>query len=171
MAKRMTYLERFNQKVEKTDSCWLWTGAKASNGYGCMSYNGKSTSAHRLSYLLHKGDIPEGLIICHTCDIPHCVNPDHLWVGTYTQNSHDMLKKNRQGENMRVKTHCRKGHLFTPENTYVRTTAGGKSHKNCRHCRKINKKVNRNNPEKRQKILKYEREYMKKYKRKQPPDR
>ena len=153
MAKHMTYIERFNQKINKTNTCWLWTGAQNSKGYGAMSYNGKVINAHRLSYLLHKGEIPDKLIVCHTCDTPRCVNPDHLWLGTHTDNNHDMIKKNRHGKNMRRQTHCRKGHKFTPKTTYIRTEPDGTQYQNCKTCRNILKKNNRNNPEKRQKIL------------------
>ena len=165
MAKHMTYIERFNQKINKTNTCWLWTGAQNSKGYGAMSYNGKVINAHRLSYLLHKGEIPDKLIVCHTCDTPRCVNPDHLWLGTHTDNNHDMIKKNRHGKNMRRQTHCRKGHKFTPKTTYIRTEPDGTQYQNCKTCRNILKKNNRNNPEKRQKILEYDRNYQKNYKR------
>lgn len=171
MTKHMTYTERFNEKVEKTDSCWLWTGALNGKGYGCMSYNGKATSAHRLSYILHKGEIPDGLIICHTCDIPKCVNPDHLWAGTPSENMKDMFAKDRQGSTSRQKTHCRKGHEFTPENIFSRTNADGAMQRICRECIKISRKTNRNNPAKREKILAYDREYQKKYRQKQSPVR
>jgi hypothetical protein len=163
MAKHMTYLERFNQKVEKTDTCWLWTGAKNSKGYGAMSYNGKGTSDHRLSYILHKGEIPDGLIICHTCDNPQCVNPDHLWAGTSSDNMKDMFKKDRHGSTNRQQTHCRKGHEFTPENIFSRTNADGTKQRICRECIRISRKTNRANPEKREKILAYDREYQKRY--------
>ena len=171
MTKHMTYIERFNQKVKKTGTCWLWTGALNSKGYGSMSYNGKGTSAHRLSYILHKGEIPDGLIICHTCDTPKCVNPDHLWAGTPSENMKDMFAKDRQGSTSRQKTHCRRGHEFTPENIFSRTNADGTMKIICRECIKISRKTNRNDPAKREKILQYDREYQKKYRQKQSPVR
>ena len=167
----MTYTERFNEKVERTDTCWLWTGALNSKGYGSMSYNGKGTNAHRLSYILHKGEIPDGLIICHTCDTPKCVNPDHLWAGTPSENMKDMFAKDRQGSTSRQKTHCRRGHEFTPENIVLKTDSDGTTQRNCRECIKISRKNNRNNPAKREKILQYDREYQKKYRQKQSPVR
>ena len=96
MTKHLNYEERFFQKVIKTETCWLWNGALTSNGYGSFVFNGKSQGAHRFSYQNFKGEIPEGMLICHTCDIPACVNPEHLWVGTHLDNSDDKYKKNRQ---------------------------------------------------------------------------
>ena len=91
-------LESFWKKVKKTNSCWEWTAVKTSKGYGHLPYArnwGFTTLAHRLSYLIHRGDIPEGLLICHTCDNPHCVNPEHLFLGTQVDNMQDCLSKGR----------------------------------------------------------------------------
>lgn len=88
-------LEDFWNLVNKTDSCWLFTGSKYSNGYGRFQYNGKRESTHRLSYRISKGKIPKGLFVCHTCDIRDCVNPDHLFLGTCKDNLQDMSKKGR----------------------------------------------------------------------------
>ena len=95
MPKNAPYEERFFQKVNKTDSCWIWVGAKTSRGYGSIRINGKSIGAHVFSYTHFKGKIPDGMIICHTCDNPSCVNPDHLWTGTYEDNHRDMWLKGR----------------------------------------------------------------------------
>jgi hypothetical protein len=91
--------DRFFSKVEKTDSCWLWVGNKRPNGYGVIQEAGrqsKTLAAHRVSYEMHKGPIPDGLVIMHSCDTPACVNPDHLSVGTYRENSADMIAKGRK---------------------------------------------------------------------------
>lgn len=91
--------ERFFRKVEKTQTCWIWTGNLRHNGYGCIQGGGKGSatlSAHRLSYEMHKGPIPDGLVVMHSCDNPACVNPDHLTVGTYKQNTADMIAKGRK---------------------------------------------------------------------------
>ena len=87
---------RFWEKVHKTDSCWKWTGA--TNGtYGCIYTHGErlNTYAHRVSYEIHNGEIPDGMLVMHSCDNPLCVNPDHLSVGTYKDNAQDMARKGR----------------------------------------------------------------------------
>jgi hypothetical protein len=87
--------DRFMKFVDKTETCWLWKGFIFSTGYGEFHLNKKTTTSHRASWLLHKGEIPNGLIICHTCDNPKCVNPAHLFLGTHKDNSQDMSKKGR----------------------------------------------------------------------------
>lgn len=84
----------FNERVEKTDGCWIWKGSKISRGYGSFHSDGygKRISAHRLSWKLHKGEIPKGLVIRHKCNNPICVNPDHLLLGTLKDNSRDRIE-------------------------------------------------------------------------------
>ena len=92
---RKTPEQRFWQKVDKTDGCWEWTGCKKRHGYGKFFADGKDCFAHRWSYEAHNGPIPPGLFVCHKCDNPRCVRPDHLFVGTAKDNTQDCLKKGR----------------------------------------------------------------------------
>lgn len=84
--------------VGSEDECWEWAaGSRNKSGYGSIWDNDKKSSiaTHRLSYEIHKGEIPAGLVVMHTCDNPKCVNPKHLVLGTYKDNTQDMLKKGR----------------------------------------------------------------------------
>jgi hypothetical protein len=87
---------RFWKHVRKTKQCWVWTANTNNKGYGTiyLSYNRKLL-AHRLSYEIEHGEIPSGLNICHKCDNPLCVNPDHLFAGTQKDNIHDCIAKGR----------------------------------------------------------------------------
>ena len=79
-------IDRFSNKVRKTNNCHHWIAAKQKQGYGMFSIFGKSIPAHRFSYLLYKGDIAENMVVHQTCENNECVNPEHLVLQTKSQN-------------------------------------------------------------------------------------
>ena len=91
-------LDKF--RVDKVHGCWLWTGAIDKKGYGVTADGGRgfhrNILAHRASWMIHCGEIPNGLCVCHSCDNPPCINPDHLFLGTYKDNHADMDRKGRR---------------------------------------------------------------------------
>lgn len=90
---------------EPNSGCWLWIGAVNEWGYGTIRIARKTVLAHRASWMETNGPIPDGLIVCHSCDIPACINPDHLWLGTNQDNSDDCLSKGRNGQ-LAGELHC-----------------------------------------------------------------
>jgi hypothetical protein len=113
---RRSLSERFWEKVQQSDGCWEWTGWRTPKGYGALSVGGKKVRAHRFAYELCVGPIPPTLIICHHCDNPACVRPDHLFCGTYADNNRDMLQKGRgaTGDRNGARTHPERMKLFRP---------------------------------------------------------
>lgn len=88
-------LNRFWNKVNKTDNCWLWTGASSKGGYGRFKFEGKLYSPHVISYQLHNKNYDSIKFVCHKCDVPACINPQHLFLGTRSENMKDMTTKGR----------------------------------------------------------------------------
>jgi hypothetical protein len=89
-------IDRFHKYVNKTPSCWIWTGAKIPKGYGRFLFEGKPRYAHRVSLEIHgMGKVPDDKVVMHSCDNPSCVNPLHLSVGTPTDNMRDASTKGR----------------------------------------------------------------------------
>lgn len=130
-------------QVDKTEpGCWEFAGRIHTLGYGTISYKGRLWQAHRLAYTLAKSEIPDGLVVMHSCDNRKCINPDHLSLGTVADNNRDREEKGRgiypghgPGSWQKRLTHCKRGHEFTPENTRWSEPRPGKNPaRNCRAC-------------------------------------
>lgn len=134
-----TLSDRLYSKIERDPltGCFNWTASKHRSGYGQIKVSKKTLLAHRVSYQLHYGVDPLELNVCHKCDNPSCINPQHLFLGTHTDNMQDMVRKGRYNPiNQHTnKTHCKNGHEFTVENTYYR--AENRNHRLCKVCNKL----------------------------------
>lgn len=131
-------LIRFHKKyvVDSISGYWNWIGAKQ-KGYGCMRIKENGVwimqRMHRFSYEIHRHVITDGLFCCHKCDNKACINPEHLFLGTHTDNMQDQTNKGKHPESK--KTHCPKGHVYDEINTYNRTS------KKSRECKNVVKNI------------------------------
>lgn len=135
------YMARLKSKCTIDENgCWLYNGFRDACGYGEMSYRGEGIATHRLAYKLAIGPLPEydgkkqNAIVCHKCDKPACCNPEHLFLGSQRDNMLDARNKKRWAKQR--KTHCKRGHEYTTENTAVRTNDKGHSMRQCLICEK-----------------------------------
>jgi hypothetical protein len=89
-------MDRLWKNTDRSTGCWIWLGLKSQKGYGSISYQGKGVRTHRLAWQLTNGQIPPGMMVCHSCDNPSCINPDHLFLGTNSDNQKDRVSKGRK---------------------------------------------------------------------------
>src|SRR4051812_40033550 len=112
-------------KRSETTDCIVWTGRFRTNGYGRCSIASCDLQAHRVSWEIHNGPIPDGFWVLHRCDNRPCVNPLHLFLGTHTDNMRDCAAKGRIKSRYHEATHCIHGHELSGDNLYVRFLADG----------------------------------------------
>lgn len=124
--------DRFWSKVDTSGDCWPWLGSKNPLGYGKFWLDGSLRKAHRVAYEWCVGPIPDGLHIDHLCRNPSCVNPAHLEAVTHREN---VLRGIGPAAKNAIKTHCKNGHEFTPENTY--RWEGKPNKRVCRTCQVV----------------------------------
>ncbi len=146
-------VERRLEKYKRVtlSGCWEWTGAYDEDGYGLMKIAGVMHRLPRVSYEMFIGPIPKGLIVLHSCDNPPCFNPAHLEVGTHKKNRQDAFDRGRvtsdaikiacskRSKNKSTETHCRRGHEYTPQNTYITATGA----RYCYACARLMRRLRR----------------------------
>lgn len=118
--------------------CWVWTASKYKNGYGRFQFHNRVVGTHRVAWILTHGPLSDGYETCHHCDNPACVRPDHLFVGTSSDNAQDRERKGR-GKSAGI-THCPHGHEYTDENTHLYIDGHGRQCRRCRECGRIRAK-------------------------------
>jgi hypothetical protein len=130
----------FWPQVQKTDGCWLWTGAQQGVWrYGSVKMAGHHHQAHRVSWALANGPIPGGLFVLHHCDVTTCVRPSHLYLGTAKDNQRDCIARGHRSKDCHAapRVFCKHGHAMTGENVaWYANAARGKKCRACRACRK-----------------------------------
>lgn len=124
-------IDRLNSRIDRTDSCWIWSGKVDKTGYGSFGMRvekaSRTRTAHKIVYETLVGEVPEGMQLDHLCKVPLCVNPEHLEIVTPRENT---LRSDGIAAINARKTHCVHGHEFSVTNTYTHPKRGS------RHCRK-----------------------------------
>ncbi|MBP5913182.1 HNH endonuclease [Streptomyces sp. LBUM 1486] len=120
--------KRLDFRTDRSGECWLWTGVLTLGGYGRIKVQGRNALAHRVAYEEWVGPIPEGLDLDHLCRVRNCINPAHLEPVTHAENT---LRGEGITAQQAQQTHCKRGHAFDEENTYV-----WRNTRICRQCRK-----------------------------------
>lgn len=123
--------QRFDSKVQRTDTCWLWTGSLDRNGYGRFRAEDVEYKAHVWAWQQIHGPKAPGMDLDHLCSSRACVRPDHLEQVTHREN---LLRSSGLAARAAAATHCPQGHPYDAENTYVNPTLG---HRTCRTCRRV----------------------------------
>lgn len=127
---------RVNRHTPVRSGCWEWVGSATGRGYGNLTIGGIKFFAHRIIYQYTNAVIlTRDTLVCHRCDNPPCVNPDHLFLGTMADNMADCNAKGRYNNAWKHKTHCKHGHEFTPQNT-INVMNTGRMRRQCRECAK-----------------------------------
>lgn len=127
------FYDRFWEKVKTGHGCWEWQGATTGPGaHGRTVMDGQMIMAHRASWIMHNGPIPDGRLVLHLCDNPPCVRPTHLYLGDFKDNARDAVTRGRMHWPSADKTECINGHPYTPENTYRSPKTGRRQ---CNICR------------------------------------
>lgn len=119
--------------VESASQCWVWSLARDKDGYGVAHQGKKNIRAHRVSYEVFIGQIPEGMGVLHKCDNPPCCNPEHLFLGNNQDNMDDMVAKGRKPR----KIYCPQGHPYTEPNVIFESDGSQK----CKICKKKREKL------------------------------
>lgn len=135
------WMDRLKERTTTNDKgCFLWTGPVTTKGYPSHAHRKWRTGGHRIAYMIMHGvQLEKDQFVCHSCDQPNCWNPAHLWIGDALTNQQDKNAKRRNY--FTNKTHCRRGHEFTPENTHIRAGQAAYNYgpsRVCKECARIN---------------------------------
>jgi len=137
----MSVYKRLKARTIEKDGCWEWTLHRNHSGYGLTHIGGKTRYAHRLMWEEVNGKIPEGMYVCHKCDNPSCINPDHLFLGTQLENMQDMVRKGRSARGDKHKSHLHPESVPRGDQHYSHTNPekvpkgdrnGSRTHPECR---------------------------------------